>query len=620
MIWYLIDIGFCPTDAPTNINQIQFVDNNRPFTIMTDVSETPADGVGLAADEAYQLFVRYFDGDASAIACFVPRYNYEFNPYQFLANQYFPSIYKFYPNYFSMYSNAYADGKYLAIRYKKTSRILLFTSNGGNNGYKIIDIGENGELTFASTGVYPAYAFNMVYPGVMSLFCQNYSGPSSITQNSLKGAAVRYNYPNYEFRVMISSQNIYPYTSFLHLFGASAPDGEGTFKDPGPYEPGGDSGEGDLPPGTFDDTSDPIPDSSLPTLSAADTGFTRIYNPTLSQVQALARYLWTEPSIIDTIWNHIKQFFEDPMQAIIGFNLVPCKVPDGGTRSFSLMFIDTGIPMTAAANQFVDVDCGTVKLDRFYGSALDQNPYTKVSCFLPYIGTVHLNTDEVMGTTLRVKYRIDIVSGICVAKILVDESVLYQYSGHCAITIPISSADFSSYVSAAITVGTAVAGIAAGAGVGAAIGASSITSPTAIEPVDTSGTAENILSSINKDIMQRNRSAKAQAAKFEGVAEQTFSNTVGQVMSGKMQVEHSGSFSGNSGYLGVRRPYIIVERPNMCLPTSYGHLNGYPAMITLKLGGCNGFTRVQQIQLTGCTATNTEQSEILQFLKSGVIL
>lgn len=242
-----------------------------------------------------------------------------------------------------------------------------------------------------------------------------------------------------------------------------------------PYQPGGESGPGGGD-GTFDDESDPIEMPSLPTLSSANTGFTRIYNPTLAQVQNLANYLWTDESVVQTIWNHIKQYFENPMDAIIGFNLVPVPVPDGGTQEFKLMYIPTGIDMTVAASQFVDVDCGTVKLDPYYGSALDYSPYTRVSCFLPYIGTVSLNVDEVMNRTLQVKYRVDICSGSCVAYVLVDGNAIYQYSGHCAIPIPLGSADFSSYVSAAISIAklgvTAAAFGAAGlAGAGAATAA-----------------------------------------------------------------------------------------------------------------------------------------------------
>lgn len=401
-----------------------------------------------------------------------------------------------------------------------------------------------------------------------------------------------------------------------------------------PYEPGGPSGPTDpgLPPGTFDDESDPIPDSPLPTLSAANTGFTRIYNPTLSQVQALARYLWTDETVIQTIWNHIKQFFENPMDAIIGFNLVPVPVPDGGTQNFALMYIDTGVSMTVAANQFVDMDCGTLKLERYYGSALDQSPYTKVSCFLPYIGTVNLNTDEVMGTTLQVKYRVDIVSGSCVAKIFVDGNCLYQYSGHCAITIPISSADFSSYVSAAISVGKlAAAAITAGAGAAMAAGVTEASQQTnqVVTTTQVTNTARNpstgrqITTGTTTTVQTRESPADQSStqASFSGLSPQNVANTVGAIMSSKPHIEHSGSFSGNSGYLGVRRPFLIIERPNMCMPKNYQTLNGFPAMITMELSTCKGFTRVQQVQLTGMgRATNPEQAEILELLKSGVIL
>lgn len=398
---------------------------------------------------------------------------------------------------------------------------------------------------------------------------------------------------------------------------------------PNPYEPGGDSGEGGGG-GNFDDTSDPIPDSSIPTLSSSNTGFTRIYNPTLAQVQDLARYLWTDETVIQTIWNHIKQYFEDPMQAIIGFNLVPCAVPNGGTKNFALMYIDTGVSMTVAANQFVDVDCGTCEISEYFGSALDYSPYTKISCFLPFIGTVQLNTDEVMKTTLQVKYRIDICSGSCVAKILVNENVLYQYSGHCAIPIPFSASDFSAYVSSAISVAKLAIGAAAGGAMSALM--ADVPNPTQqthrVVTTSKSDTERNpttgrqiTTGTMRKEVVTDEITEKTNTqASFSGLSPANIANTVGQIMGSKPYVEHSGSFSGNTGYLGVRRPYLIIQRPNMCMPAQYQQLNGFPSMITEDLSSLKGFTRVQQVQLTGMSATNPEQAEILEMLKSGVII
>lgn len=389
---------------------------------------------------------------------------------------------------------------------------------------------------------------------------------------------------------------------------------------PDPMEPIGPSGPGGGN-GNFDNDSDIIEDSSLPTLSAADTGFTRIYSPTLSQVQALARYLWTDETVIETIWNKIKQIFENPMDAIIAFNLVPVPVEISGTKNFALMYIDTGVSMNTVQNQFVDVDCGTFEIKEYYGSALDYSPNTKISCFLPFIGVVTLNTDEVMNTTLQVKYRVDIVSGSCVAKVFVNGSVLYQFSGHCSIPIPFTASDYSSYLSAAIGVAKLAIGAAVGGGAGAAAaGASEIDVEQATHGIDFSSMSADESVSTTMAAMDEARSKNTTAASYKGIASQNITNVVGTVMGAKLHVEHSGSFSGNTGYLGVRRPYLIIQRPRMCMPNEYRKFNGYPSMITLNIGDCKGYTKVQQIQLQGVSATNPEQSEILQLLKGGIII
>lgn len=511
----------------------------------------------------------------------------------------------------------------------------------GNTFYSIgYNIGNDGTLTEvlvrSSDSACPNG--NPMSGNALSILCiENYTQDSDLSLNSTYHTLVNIPFgvlgsssESYRIRYVNGIENSRTRSIINFLFDSSTkPDFTALLPD-NPYGPGGDSGEGGGG-GSFDNESDQISDSSLPTLSSANTGFTRIYNPTLSQVQSLAQYLWTDESVISTIWNHIKQFFENPMEAIIAFNLVPVHVPDGGTKNFALMYIDTGVQMTVAANQFVDVDCGTLEVKEYYGSALDYSPNTKISCFLPFIGTVTLNTDEVMNSTLQVKYRVDICSGSCVAKILVNGNVLYQYSGHCAIPIPLSAADFSTYVTAAISVGKLVGtALTAGAGVAATVGAEDAAQQTnqIVTTTQITNTARNpatgrqITTGTQTVVETREAPADQSStqASFNGLSAQNIANTVGQVMSSKPHIEHSGGFSGNSGYLGIRRPFLIIERPNMCMPANFQSLNGFPSMITLELGTCKGFTRVQQVQLTGLSATNPEQAELLQLLKSGVIL
>lgn len=651
MIGWRVDYGYCLSKDPTSINDFVFTDRNsvwclpliKNFDAIISTGQNPGNNGTEFSDmqEGYSLLDSFLGEDSKFLFADFAESNVDPATEKLL--QLFPTYDNAYPNLLKYAINNDKNSSfmtYYAFTYFHKKKCFI-------TGYGVWELSSDGTIekvsNLAGTG------------GMGAIFRRNFIDSRGYFLCAL--SSERENLLDYNNFYMIQSKwykksTILPWVGFLSKAKADAtqsnvniiryffsienePDFSGGEIPPdNPYDPGGPSGptDPDLPPGTFDDESDIIPDSPLPTLSAANTGFTRIYNPTLSQVQALARYLWTDETVIETIWNHIKQFFENPMDAIIGFNLVPVPVPDGGTQNFALMYIDTGVQMTVAANQFVDLDCGTLELKRYYGSALDQSPYTKVSCFLPYIGTVNLNTDEVMGTTLNVKYRVDIVSGSCVAKIFVDGNCLYQYSGHCAITIPFSSADFSSYVSAAISVGKlAAAAITAGAGAAMAAGVAEASQQTnqVVTTTQVTNTARNpstgrqITTGTTTTVQTRESPADQSStqASFSGLSPQNIANTVGAIMSSKPHIEHSGSFSGNSGYLGVRRPFLIIERPNMCMPENYQALNGFPAMITMELSTCKGFTRVQQVQLTGMgRATNPEQAEILELLKSGVIL
>lgn len=373
--------------------------------------------------------------------------------------------------------------------------------------------------------------------------------------------------------------------------------------------------------GTFDFTGDGVEMSTLPTVSFTSTGFVRIYNPTLAQLSSLASYMWTDSTFLQTVINHAKQLLENPIESIISLNLLPCSIPNGTSEEVKVLFIPTGVYMPPATTQFVEVDCGSVDLTETYGSALDYSPYTKVHCYLPYIGTVTLDTDEVMGHTISIKYRVDVATGVCVAHILVDGDVFYQFSGHCAVAMPLTSADFSTYIAAAIGTAKAVAGVAA-AGAGAPGVAAALTGAPAPRTTSSKTTETERNPSTGRQITTGtvSRSSESQGATFGEIAVKAASNTVGAVMGSKMVVEHSGGFTGNSGYMGVRRPYLIVEIPRIANPENYAKYNGYPSMITARLGECSGYTEVQSIQLTGFKATNPELTQIGELLKAGVIL
>lgn len=332
-----------------------------------------------------------------------------------------------------------------------------------------------------------------------------------------------------------------------------------------PYGPGGDikpgGGEGD-----FDNTSDPIDFPPMPTLSAVDTGFLTLFNPSLAQLQELSRYMWSDLFDVEG-W---KKLFANPMDAILGLTIVPVAVPEAGTGVVSVGNISTGISMTKAAGQYVDVDCGTLNVNEYWGAYLDYDPYTKAEIYLPFIGIHALSTDDIMQKPVHVKYRIDLLSGACCAYVKCGNSVLYSFVGQCSSAVPTTSSDWTNIINGALSIAGSIGSMVATGGASAPMTAGAIASAA--------------------------------------------------VNSLKPNIEKSGSMGGMGGMLGVQQPYIILTRPRQALPPKLSSYTGFPSFMTKVLGDLSGFTIIDSIHLENIPATGAELSEIEALLKEGVIL
>ena len=333
-----------------------------------------------------------------------------------------------------------------------------------------------------------------------------------------------------------------------------------------PYNPGGESGT-DGGTGDFDGTGDDIDFPSLPTLSAVDTGFITLFNPTAGSLKSLANYMWSNPLFDLDAW---KKIFADPMDAILGLSIVPVRVPDGGSTTVTVGNISTGVSMNKAAAQYVEVDCGTLNVNEFWGAYLDYDPFTKAEIYLPYIGTHPLAVDDIMGKSVHVKYHVDILSGSCCAYVKCGGSIIYSFVGQCSCSVPITGNDWTNVINGALSIAASIGTMVATGGASAPMAVSAIAS-----------TAVNSM---------------------------------------KPNVEKSGSMGGMGGMLGVQTPYLILTRPRQALPRSQNKFIGYPSFITRKLSDVSGYTEIDSVHLDGIPATEQELSEIESLLKSGVIM
>ena len=331
------------------------------------------------------------------------------------------------------------------------------------------------------------------------------------------------------------------------------------------------SGAGESEPGaeeaTFDFDSTAVDFGTPPTVTAA--GMVELYIPSTSDLASLAQYLWAGSFDPD----NFKKLFADPMDAIIGLQIVPVTATEIGTTPDTLHVgnISTGLSMPKASRQYVPVDCGSLSIPRRLGSYLDYSPHTEMQLYLPYIGFVDISPDDCMGGTVSIKYLVDIIGGTCVAQVKCNDHVLYEYAAACSCQVPVSAGQYQNIVLGAVRGGIGlVSGILGAAGGGLFSGLSE-------------------------------------------AADAAMSMT-------KPKIQRSGGFGGSSGLMGHQTPYIIYTVPRLIVPGRQNNFIGYPSYITRTLGDLTGYTQIDSIHLTGIPASQSEQAEIEQLLQEGVYL
>ena len=331
-----------------------------------------------------------------------------------------------------------------------------------------------------------------------------------------------------------------------------------------------------IPP--IEDPSDGVsPDPTNPIITtAATSGLAHIYNPTLSEVQAVSRKLWT----LDFLEN-LKKIFVDPMDGIIGFLIIYATPKTTNPEDIVLGVYNTNVTAKVVTNQYITIDCGSVTVNEFFNDARDYAPYTTVSLYLPFIGVVSLYADDIINSHVNIVYHIDVLTGTCLATVKVIKqgasAVIYQYPGNCAVQIPLTSMNYSSIVTSLFSVGISAVG-------GAALGTA-------------------------KAVGRRAAGALYGAARSAAINAST----------SQIEVQQSGSIGSNAGVMGIRTPYFIIRRPVINDAYGYPQQYGYPANKWVVLGTMKGFTRIKAIHLDSLVCTDEEKEMLDSLLKEGVV-
>lgn len=291
-----------------------------------------------------------------------------------------------------------------------------------------------------------------------------------------------------------------------------------------------------------------------------------VYHPTQSQINSFGSWLWSTNFV-----DQILKVFQNPMDAVISLHKVFINPVDAGTSTIVAGYLDSQVPSAYVTQQYVYKDCGSIDCHEYFGSVFDYIG-TDVSLYLPFIGIVPLNVNEVMRSTINVKYGCDLFTGAILVEVKItrdgNDVVMYQYGGDGGVQYPVSGSRSGGFLT----------GLAATIGAAASVATGGAMLPAAAAALG------------------------------------------GSVMSAQKQVQHSGGFSGNSGAMGCKVPYLIIERPQTKVASLMPSLDGYPTNHAIKLSECSGQVVVSSVHVEGVRATKGELVEIENLLKAGILV
>lgn len=226
-----------------------------------------------------------------------------------------------------------------------------------------------------------------------------------------------------------------------------------------------------------------------------------------------------------------------------------------------------GKPIT---DRYLEKDFGSVQIDKYFNDARDYT-MTKFRLFLPFFGFVDLDAYDLIESTVKLSARIDVYTGDGVYFVDITRgnmsSQMYSYQFNCKLDIPFSSAKKD--------IGSALVGMGG---------------------------------------------AMMMSIATENPAPMIAAGVSGAMQAAKQEFRHSSNYNANVGFMGIMRPYFIINRPVNGEAFDFENFQGVATNKTVYLKNLKGFTKVKEVHLENMGyATDEEIAEIEEALKSGVI-
>lgn len=364
--------------------------------------------------------------------------------------------------------------------------------------------------------------------------------------------------------------------------------------------------------------ADSIPDLNFSAGAISD--FVTMYCLTEQQVSAFGAYLWANifstdflRSIGTMVVNDFSINPADILNYIISLRKYPFDLYGKNgydpIASGSLYFGRgvAGIPISGSFGKMQNL-AGTfggeyIEIPSKYKDFRDYEPYTRITVFVPFCGSIELTPSEVVGKRIFITYTVDYSTGNVQADVWVSSDVSFivgTVTGQIGATVQTTASNnmevlqkVASTAANFVKVATSVAAIAATGGAAA------------------------------ESAMTGEISGAEATAKELGALSSTVDVTTGALANAPVVSSnpiHASSVGSGFASFATPRARLIVERRKYQKPSNYNHVYGQATNVTVTLSDLEGkgFTVCKNVDLSGIPATQDELSAIESLLRSGV--
>lgn len=307
-------------------------------------------------------------------------------------------------------------------------------------------------------------------------------------------------------------------------------------------------------------------------------------------------------------WTGVSQFYgQEPLSCIIEARLIFITNPyTTGETAVRLGSYSSNVNMYLRTSTTVQTYNYTpLKVEKKFFDFRDYAPYTTVTLFVPFCGSVELDTNLVMDHMVNIEEQVEPITGDIKCNIYIDTVPFYTLKGNCACDLSISGFNMAQYAQSRATLqmqdmtsrlnaGAALVGGSSGSSI-----AASLKNPTGAQ-LQMLGGIVNYANSMQQSLTYKQMNLRLKPS-------------VGRADRASSNVEEGCIF----------RPYIIINRPRLLKfyektgLVEYGKQVGFATHYIGKIGAAKGFIKCENPHVD-IECTPEEQKQIASLLESGV--